>query len=222
MPLLQDIRRKYFTQKYLDYDDEADVRSVIGDTWADDVSEAYAFLGCDVSKCDVLYVGVGTGRDLMLVCPSFRSLKGVDLSREMLDRAVERQRALIPVVDTAEELRHIDDESTDLYLSLRVYQSSLLDTHAALRQAIRVLRPGGSLVLSIPGGYVDRASDGELQVVPGLLGAGSSVADRNQPRRIATSVLEQLENLTFERIGFHQRGTDIYVYARKRARAAAR
>lgn len=177
--------------------------------------DAYNFIGIDTSRADILYVGVGTGRDLPLVCPKFKSLTGVDLSVTMLDRAKQVQPDMTVVRDRAEGLVNIADESVDLYLSLRTYQSSLFDIAAALRQALRVLRGGGGLVLSIPGGFLDRTSDEQLRVVRGLLVPGSDVVDRALPRRTAARILAQLDNLMFERVGFHQRDTDLYVYARK-------
>jgi ubiquinone/menaquinone biosynthesis C-methylase UbiE len=150
------------------------------------------------------------------VCPEFKSLTGVDLSATMLARAKQVQPEMTAVRDRAEGLAGIADESLDLYLSLRTYQSSLFDIAAALRQAHRVLRDGGGVVLSIPGGFLDRTADDELRVVRGLLVPGSEVVDRGLPRRIAARIVAQLENLMFERIGFNQGDTDLYVYARKR------
>jgi nucleoside phosphorylase/SAM-dependent methyltransferase len=218
-PILDDLRETYFTRKYIDYDDKADVRGYTGPAWIEDVRDAYEFVGIDPPQADILYVGVGTGRDLPLVCPKFKSLTGVDISTAMLKRAKQVQPAITAVRDCAEDLANITDQTIDLYLSLRTYQSSLFDVAAALRQALRVLRGGGSLVLSIPGGFLDRTFNDELRYVPGLLVPGSNVVDRGLPRRIAERILSQLENLTFERIGFHQRETDLYIYARKRATA---
>lgn len=214
---LDAIREEYFTRKYIDYDDQADVRSRTN-AWVEDVHAAFGFLGVVPENAQVLYVGVGTGRDLAAVVPRFRTLTGVDLSQAMLQKAKVRQPAMHVVQGRAEALRNLDDESVDLYLSLRTYQSSLFDRSEALRQAHRVLRPNGNLVISLPGGFLDHDEEtGELRYVPGLLIPGTKVVDRRLPRRMANDILSQLENLMFERIGFHQRETDLYVYARKRA-----
>jgi nucleoside phosphorylase/SAM-dependent methyltransferase len=212
---LDELRESYFTSKYKDYDDEADVRQLTGPTWAQEVTEIYEYLGIALSQADILYVGVGNGRDLPLVCPKFDTLTGVDLSTVMLAHAATVMPAMTTVRDRAETLEKIPDGSVDLYLSLRVYQSSLFDAPAALRQAFRVLRPGGGLVLSIPGGYLDR-SNGELRYLPGLLVPGTSnVVDRGLPRRLAEMILAQIDRMTFSHVGFHQREGDVYVYARK-------
>lgn len=215
--ILDDVREAYFTQKYMDYDDEADLRGYIGAAWADEVRTSYEFLGVEPSRSDILYVGVSTGRDLSLACPRFKSLRGVDLSTAMLERAALAEPEMTVIRSSAEDLSAVGSSSIDLYLSLRTYQSSLFDSPAALREATRVLRPGGSILLSIPGGFLDRSEEGDLRYVPGLLVPGSRVVDRGRPRRIADRLLAQLENLMFERVGFHQWATDLYVYARKRS-----
>lgn len=213
---LDQARERYFTEKYLDYEDQADVRGHVGPTWADEVQLALDETGVELSNSDVLYVGVGTGRDLSLVCPNFATLAGVDISSRMLERAQSVEHRLRPVHGTAEQLVGIGDSSVDVYLSLRTYQSSLFDASSSLAQAYRVLRPGGSIVLSIPASFVDKGPRGELRVVPGLLVPGSTVVDPERPRRIGSRIIRQMERLMFERIGFHQWDTDLYIYARKR------
>ncbi len=215
MDVLDELRETYFTTKYSDYDDEADVRHLTGSIWAKEVMDIYDYLGITLRQADIIYVGVGNGRDLPLVCPKFNSLAGVDLSAKMLEQAAGTQPELNRVRDRAETLSLIADESADLYLSLRTYQSSLFDVPSALRQAFRVLRSGGGLVLSIPGGFLDRSAH-ELRYVPGLLVPGSSnVVDRSRPRRYAQQILTQIERMPFSQLGFHQREGDIYVYGRK-------
>lgn len=212
---LDDIREEYFTTKYLDYDDEADVRRLTGSAWADEVMDIYEYLGIRLSNADVLYVGVSTGRDLPKVCPKFNTLTGVDLSTQMLERAARVQPKLRQVRSRAETLGAISDASVDLYLSLRTYQSSLFDIPSALRQAYRVLRADGSLVISIPGGFLDRSGP-ELRYIPGLLVPGSNeIVDKERPRRFAREILRQVDRMGFTRVGFHQREGDLYIYARR-------
>lgn len=212
---LDDLREEYFTTKYLEYRDQSDVRGLTGNAWTDEVNMIFSQLSLDLAEADILYVGVGKGQDVPDLLPKFKTLTGVDISRSMLRKAKEVTPRLSVSRDIAESLSTLRDESFDLYLSLRVFQSSLFDIEEALRQATRVLRPGGSIVLSIPGGFVDLDSKGHLRFLPGLHPPGSDYIDRARPRHVAERIITQMERLLFQRIGHYQDTGDYYIYARR-------
>ena len=118
---------------------------------------------------------------MQAVCPDFKRLYGADVSRAMLDEARRTIPTLHIIHNSAEDLRSIKAQSIDLYLSLRTYQSSLFDLDAAVREAYRVLVPGGAFVVSIANGYVSQDGDA-FEVVRGLLVSGSEYVDRTKPR----------------------------------------
>ena len=205
-----ELRGAYYTDKYSVYDDSADLRSIIPD-WNQDLNEVYEFNRFDVGAADVIYVGAGTGRDLPRVCPKSRSLLCVDVSEEML-KLVESHRADASTLPAAaERLRGIEDDSFDLYLSLRVFQSSLLSIRNALREARRVLRRGGLVVISIPDAYVDEHGT-ENRVVRGLL-VGSRI-DQSRPHVIAGQILKSFSHLGFSQTGMIRKRADVYLWSR--------
>ena len=97
-----------------------------------------------------LELGCGTGLFLARVATSGASIHAVDLSNDLLDRARARVGNLPNVTlsrGNAEALP-FRDRAFDL-----VYGSSILhhlDLDAALRELLRVLRPGGRLVFAEP------------------------------------------------------------------------
>lgn len=93
-----------------------------------------------------LEVGVGTGR---FAAPLSVSV-GLDPSLSMIEVAMER--GVLPVRGVAERLP-FGDEKFDLVLMVTVI-FLLEDQAAAFREAARVLKPGGSLVV----GFIDRDS----------------------------------------------------------------
>jgi ubiquinone/menaquinone biosynthesis C-methylase UbiE len=92
---------------------------------------------------EVLEIGCGTGLILRRVAPVARRAVGLDLSEGMLRRA--RERGLEAIKGTATELPFGEGEF-DLVYSFKVL-SHVRDLDRALREAARVTRPGGELML---------------------------------------------------------------------------
>jgi phosphatidylethanolamine/phosphatidyl-N-methylethanolamine N-methyltransferase len=104
----------------------------------------------DLQRGDsVLEVGIGTGLNLPLYPPACR-LTGIDLSAEMLDKAVERVQTLtmpnvtLKVMDATS----MDFEDGEFDKAVATYTiSAVPDPVAVLREMRRVVKPGGVLVL---------------------------------------------------------------------------
>ncbi len=97
---------------------------------------------------DVLEVAIGTGRNARHFAPAVR-LAGVDISPRMLARARRRALALGRKADLhigdAEALEFADASFDTVVFSLAL--CSIRDDRAAVHEAMRVLRPGGRLLL---------------------------------------------------------------------------
>lgn len=97
----------------------------------------------------VLEVGIGTGLNLPLYPPTAR-LTGIDLSQEMLDKAVERVQTLampnvtLKVMD-ATAMDFADDEFDKALATYTI--SAVPDPVAVLREMRRVVKSGGAIVI---------------------------------------------------------------------------
>lgn len=104
----------------------------------------------DVQPTDrVLEVGIGTGLNLPLYPPGVR-LTGIDISREMLDKAVERVQTLaMPnVVLRVMDATSMDFGDDEFDKSVATYTiSAVPDPVAVLREMRRVVKPGGTIVI---------------------------------------------------------------------------
>ncbi len=103
---------------------------------------------CSQARGDVLELAAGTGRNLPYYPPDVR-LTGIDLSREMLDVARRRAAELGRDVDLrygdAQALEFPDQRFDTVVATLAL--CSIPDERRALSEAMRVLRPGGRLLL---------------------------------------------------------------------------
>lgn len=107
-----------------------------------------ALLG-DVAGLDVLEAGCGTGPLTEWLVDHGARVRAFDVSPAMLALAAERlgDRADLRVADLGRPLDFVADASIDLVVASLVLHY-LGDPAPALRELHRVLRPGGSVVLS--------------------------------------------------------------------------
>ena len=97
----------------------------------------------------VLEVGIGTGLNLPLYPPLTR-LTGIDLSSEMLDKAVERVQnlAMPDVTLKVMDATSLDFAENEFDKALATYTiSAVPDPVAVLREMCRVVKPGGTIVI---------------------------------------------------------------------------
>jgi len=118
--------------------------------WIFAPGRAAAVRQLDLKPNDVtLEVGIGTGLNLPLYPPTCR-LIGIDLSQEMLDKAVERVQTLampnvtLKVMDATA----LDFAENEFDKALATYTiSAVPDPVAVLREMRRVVKPGGVIVI---------------------------------------------------------------------------
>ena len=131
------------------YELYAPIYDVIFD-WIFAPGRAAAVRQLELKPNDVtLEVGIGTGLNLPLYPPTSR-LIGIDLSQEMLDKAVERVQTLampnvtLKVMD-ATALDFADNEFDKALATYTI--SAVPDPVAVLREMRRVVKPGGLIVI---------------------------------------------------------------------------
>jgi phosphatidylethanolamine/phosphatidyl-N-methylethanolamine N-methyltransferase len=97
----------------------------------------------------VLEVGIGTGLNLPLY-PATCRLTGIDLSQDMLDKAVERVQTLTmpDVTLKVMDATAMDFGENEFDRAIATYTiSAVPDPVAALREMRRVVKPGGVIVI---------------------------------------------------------------------------
>jgi SAM-dependent methyltransferase len=202
--------------------DESDQRSV-------PPAAVEASLGCGVPTAVadlhegevVLDLGSGAGADLLLsarrVGPSGRAI-GVDMTDEMLElaraNAVEAGVGNVELVKGYIEELPLPDESVDVVISNCVINLSA-DKSRVLREAARVLRPGGRLAVSdvVADPDMDEATRGDMAQWTGCIAGALTRAEFDHA--LAGAGLEEVEIVETHRV--HEHASSAIVRARKPA-----
>ena len=140
MELRSRIRAQWtkFAQDWIETDQA--VRTGMLDSW---MVEA---LG-DVSGKRVIDIGCGEGRFCRILSERGATVTGVDLTEALIERArVQGSDKEAYFLGDAENLEGVDDEAFDLAVSYIVLVD-LLDYQRSIREAYRILRPGGRFVV---------------------------------------------------------------------------
>lgn len=210
--LIERARSEYFALRYATYDDSSDRRSLGDRSWVTDFNRVVSAASVAIGAADILYVGIGNGRDVPILMPQFGSLIGIDIAAT--DKQLPTDQRVKVFNLRAEHLAEFGDCEFDLYLSLRTYQSLLLDRTASIREAWRVTRRGGALIVSIPGGFLNR-KDGSTEYVRGLHVPGTFNIDESRPERLSCEIAGAATVVGFTGVEVLHWTEDWYVVARK-------
>jgi ubiquinone/menaquinone biosynthesis C-methylase UbiE len=211
---LQRVRELYFESKYINYNYEDDLRGVVHG-WAEEIRQILSDQAIDLTNSNVLDIGCGNGLELTELFHDARRVIGVDLSQRMLDSAAKRFGSDTFYRASAEDLAPIENASVDVYISVRTYASRFFDQRAALREAHRVLRPGGLILLSIPNGYSE-LSDGTRKIIKGMLSQGSDrLVDQLLPYKYRDTIRSLMADCGWDAISGQDKMTDVFVWARR-------
>jgi ubiquinone/menaquinone biosynthesis C-methylase UbiE len=207
---VNDALSEAFDTKYGTYDYAYDVRSA-DLKWADDFMSVYKRSSTKpLSAVNILNVGVGAGYEAAALFSDCPEITFVDIAERGLQNISKRIPSSRTVVSGAEDLSALPENSYDLYVSLRTYNSSFFDMSIAATEAHRVLKPGAVIVISVANGflYPQRGC-----VVPGLIVPGTDFVDLYRGIDTAKLICAELDRARFKDIRTTPTNTEIYLSA---------
>ncbi|MDX3275216.1 class I SAM-dependent methyltransferase [Streptomyces scabiei] len=199
-----------FDAKYGTYDYAYDARAANAG-WADDFMAVYRRSSTrSLTAVSILNVGVGAGHEAAALFSDCPRITFADIAESGLANISGRIPLSRTVVSSAENLSALPDDSFDLYVSLRTYNSSFFDTSAAASEAHRVMKPGAVIIVSVANGFLyTRRSC----VVPGLIIPGTEFVDLYRGMDTANLIGAELDGAGFKDGRMFPTSTEIYLSA---------
>lgn len=163
-----------------------------------------------LSAVSILNVGVGAGHEAATLFSDCPQITFADIAESGLASISGHIPSSRTVVSSAEDLSALPENSFDLYVSLRTYNSSFFDTSAAASEAHRVLKAGAAIIVSVANGflYTQRGC-----VVPGLIIPGTEFVDLYRGMDTANLIAAELDGAGFKDVRTFPTSTEIYLSA---------
>ena len=200
-----------FNSKYGDYKYSDDTRSL-------DIAWKNRFLSFyndssekqNLSNNVIVNVGVGSGHEAVALFSDCKYITFVDIAQTGLKRIKEQMPWARTIVSSAENLSSIPDNSHDLYVSLRTYNSSFFDIEKATREAFRVLRPKALIIVSVANGFL---CPEQQCIIPGLILPGTEFIDIYRGLDVVKLMCSKFHQAGFNSIRVLPTNTEVYLSA---------
>lgn len=199
-----------FNGKYGAYSYSDDTRSLDLD-WNKNFMSFYKKSSASLlSTNNILNVGVGGGQEAKILFSHCTHITFVDVAQAGLEKIKEEFPLSKAIVSSADNLSSIPDNSHDLYVSLRTYNSSFFDIGGAISEAHRVLKPGAVIIVSVANGFLYPK---QHCIIPGLIIPGTEFVDIYRGMDTIKQIRTEFIRAGFENIQLFLTDTEIYLSA---------
>lgn len=207
---VQNVIAEAFNSKYGTYNYSDDTRSLYLD-WKESFMSFYTrSSGRPITTINILNVGVGSGHEAIALFSNCMRVTFVDITQEGLEKIKEQIPLSKVIVSYADDLSSIPDNSHELYVSLRTYNSSFFDIKEAISEAHRVLKPNAVIIISIANGFL---CPEQHCVIAGLIIPGTEFVDTYRGMDTAKLIQTELIQAGFRNIQILPTKTEIYLSA---------
>ena len=208
--LINNILSEAFDEKYASYNYTNDARS-LDLNWKDNFFFVYNKLfDSPLNDKVIVDVGVGSGNEAKILFSNCQKITFVDIAPNGLKKIKREFPNSHCVLSRAEKLTLLSDDSYDLYVSLRTYNSSFFDIKKAISEANRVLKSNAGIIISIANGFLDSTRN---CIIPGLLIPGTNFVDVYRGIDMAKKLSTYFVTMGFKEVQILPTNIEIYLSA---------
>ncbi|MBC6356724.1 methyltransferase domain-containing protein [Lactobacillus helsingborgensis] len=165
-----------FNQKYGSYSYSNDSR-LLDNSWITIFKELILKQTQDknfLTEANIVNVGVGGGNEAQLLFSNGSNITFIDIAQDGLKKVKKKFPAAKTVMSSATDLHFLPNQSQDLYVSLRTFNSSFFDMKRATREAFRILKDKSPIIISIANGFLNKIPP---RIISGLILPGTKFVD---------------------------------------------
>lgn len=200
-----------FDEKYATYNYSDDARSLSVD-WKNNFLMIYnKLLLSSLENKDILDVGVGSGNEAIALFSDCSNITFVDIAPNGLKKIKKQIPKSNIVVSRAEKLVTLINNSYDMYISLRTYNSSFFNVKQAISETYRVLKKDGIIIISIANVFLCPENQ---YIIPGLIIPGTEFVDIYRGFDMIEKLSRELWNNSFEDIQFLPTKVELFLTAK--------
>ena len=210
--LIDKILSEAFNEKYAKYDYADDARSA-NILWRSNFILVCNKLGCaDIRAMQIINVGVGSGNEARQLFKGCEKLTFVDIAKGGLEKVKKDYPQSKILALNAEKLAGLQSDSYDMYISLRTFNSSFFNIKKSVREAYRVIKNSGNIIISVANGFL---YTGKKSIIPGLIIPGTEFVDIYRGLDETKEIYREMQLLNMKQIEMLPTNTEIYIFAKK-------
>ncbi len=201
-----------FDDKYSTYDYNNDVRSINTDWKKRFVAYYNSLSEIPIEKKHVLNIGVGSGIEASELFQNCTNITFIDIAPSGLNKVQEQIPHATTLISSADNLSELPDNSYDLYISLRTYNSSFFDVKEAIAEAYRILRSNALIIVSVANGFLNPDNN---TIIPGLIIPGTELVDIYRSFDTIRLIKDNFIKVGFKNTKIFPTNTEIFLSAYK-------
>lgn len=164
-----------------------------------------------LENLSIINVGVGSGNEAITLFSNCNNITFIDIAKNGLQIIKTKIPQSIIHVSPAEKLSSIISNMYDLYISLRTYNSSFFSTRDALKEAYRVIKDNGIIIISVANGFLCSKTK---KILPGLIIPGTEFVDIYRGFSLVKILYKELIDVGFTDIRIYSSNSELYLTAK--------